>query len=59
MDSVAQPLVAVVIIMAIFRCSDGRRNVLPAAIAAAAAATLSAPILPYPMPRHARPSHMA
>jgi hypothetical protein len=58
-DSVAQPFVAVVIFVATFRWSGGRRNALPAAIAAAAVATLSAPILPYAMPRHARPPHMA
>ena len=44
-DSVAQPFVAVVIFVATFRWSGGRRNALPAAIAAAAVATLSAPIL--------------
>ena len=44
-DSVAQPLVACVIFAATFVWSGGRRNALPAAIAAAAVATLSAPIL--------------
>ena len=44
-DSVAQPMVAVVIFVATFRWSGGRRNALPAAIAASAVATLSAPIL--------------
>jgi hypothetical protein len=44
-DSVAQPLVAVVIFVATFRWSGGRRDALPAAIAASAVATLSAPIL--------------
>jgi hypothetical protein len=44
-DSVAQPLMAFVIFAATFVWSGGRRNALPAAIAAAAVATLSAPIL--------------